>query len=261
MYQTGFSITLPDTLTFLKEIKVFAVENGVVQPLELAERMKNALSENQKRTLILGYVLNSKYQTYRCLLNHLEELREFRVSRLFFRRYKESSSFIKEKGFQTDIASFYTARDFLYELDIINWCIDRGDLLIFPVGYIGLKKDDMWNEHLEIGDFVLGFHKKFEDQLFLRELIEVYLNLTGRRFMANADLLQLRDQFCRKHRIGDFYFKELLLNILNKSKPYKISLNFGTINKRETNYALKLTSLPKLSSNRLALYIAIEETT
>lgn len=260
MYETHFSITLPDTLTFLKEIQVFAVKSGLVMPLQLTEEIKNVFDDNQKRALILRYVLNSKYKTYRCFLHHLAELEEFRIPGRFSKRDKRATCFVNENGFRTDIASFYTTRDLLYELDVVNWRMENDDLLIFFSGLNGTKNKHSQREFGATYDSILSYRKNFDDQLFLDELVDAYLNLTGRRFMRNADLIELRDNFCRKHHIGDFYFKELLLRVLAKShESYRILLSFGTIGARRANYGLKLTSLPRLSSNRLALYISIEE--
>jgi len=261
LYQTHFGITLPDTLTFLKEIQVFSTQNGFVTPLRLSNEIQKASNEREKRKLILSYVLNSKYRTYRCLLRRLGEVQEFVISRCYFKRDRDATSFLVKNGFLTDVVSFYASRDLLYELDILNWCMSDEGLMVYSTGVFGEQKENSFSEHINVHDSVLSFRKKFNNKVFVDELIETYLNLTGRRFMVNADLIQLRDIFCRKYRIGDFYFKELLLKAVTENSSHKILLNFGTISKRKTNYDLKITSLPKLYSDRLALYIAIEERT
>jgi len=261
MYETKFKITLPDSLTFMREMKILAVKDGLVIPLQLAEKLKSMSEESQKRRAVLEYVLSSKYKTYQCFLKHLVQLGEFVVPFGYSKRDDQTRSFINREGFMTDTASFYTTRDLFYELDTVNWCVDdKRNLIMYPTVSTGKEDKDNWHEHLTIGNLALNLRKKVDEELFLDEMIDAYLNLTGRRFMANADLIQLRDAFCRKHRLGDFYFKELLLHLVrNESIPYRIILSFGTVSMRKPNYDLKIVSLPKLSSNRLALYIAIEE--
>lgn len=261
MYETKFRITLPDTLTFLREIKILAVTDGLVRPLELAKKMKGVSIESRKRKLVMKYVLNSKYKAYECFLRHLVRLGKFVLSAEYSRRDMRARAFINRSGFLTDIVSFYTIRDLFYELDAINWYVDdENNEVIYPVVSIGEENKNRWTEQLSTKNLRLNLRKKIDEKLFLRELIEIYLNLTGRRFMINTDLLQVRDSFCSKYSLGDHYFKEMLLKLYNKkSLPYRVLLNFGSIRKRKRNYNLKIVSLPKLSSNRLALYIAIDK--
>jgi hypothetical protein len=261
MYETKFKVTLPDTLTFLKEMKILWIEDGIVVPLDLAKEFEAASSEKEKRVLVLKYVLNSKYRAYRLFLRQLNKTKQFVIPNDYSKRDENFGAFLKRAGFFTDVASFYTIRDLFYELDAINWYIDEDDnLILYPVFSMNGRESCLWTEQIESEDFVLHLNRKVKKELFLKELVETYLNSTGRRFMINADLVEVRDKLCSKYLLGDFHFKELLLEYSgNRDIPYKIQLNFGSMKTRKRNYDLKIMSLPKLSSNRLALYITIEE--
>lgn len=261
MYRTRFAITLPDTLTFMKAMKILSIVDGLVKPGELAEKIEGTPLESKRRSLVLEYVLRSKYKAYECFLRHLIRLGKFVIPKGCSRRDTRFRKFLHASGFLTDVVSFYTIRDLFYELDAVNWYVNpENNLIIYSTVSLGEEDEARWNEKVRIRDFTLSLHKRIDEKSFLSELLEIYLELTGRRFTVNADLLQVRDVFCSKHSLGDYYFKKLLLDQhIAENLPYRIFLNFGAMRKRKRNYGLKIVSLPKVSSNRLALYIAIEQ--
>jgi hypothetical protein len=245
----------------MRAIKVLDIKKGVVEPLELSEKTLSVRQE-EKRLLILYYELNSKYRAYQAFLKKLIDLDQNHFEYLIpngMKRDEEATKLINKQGFATDIASFYTTRDLLYELDAINWYDDEQGLHIYPVIPIKRNLEDFLKLDMNTFDFH-SITEAFTLDSFIEGLVTVYLKQSSGRFMRTTDLVQIRDIFCKNQRMGDFQFKELLIALLkNEGSPYKVTLSFGTIAKRSTNYNLKMASLPRLSSNRLALYINIEE--
>jgi hypothetical protein len=257
LYKTKFKVTMPDTLVFMREIKVLNIKNGLVEPLELSEKARSVMAE-EKRLLILYYVLNSKYKAYQGFLKRLIDTDGFLLPK-GIKRDEAATEFINKEGFATDIASFYAIRDLLYELDAINWYVDEQGIHIYPVMPIRRTLEDFLTLNVDSFDFH-SIIEAFTIDNFVEKLVETYLEASSGRFMKTVDLVQIRDLFCRDQRMGDFQFKELLLNLLKyQDSQYNVFLSFGTIAKQSSNYNLKIASLPRLSSNRLALYVNIEE--
>jgi len=260
LYITKFRTTLTDTLIFLKEIKVFKIDDGIIVPLELSIEYLNYNNIYDKKAIILNYILISKYKAYICFLKHLYSLKEFRIKAQHQKRDKITRDYLSETGFNTDVVSFYTIRDLFYELGVLNWYInDDRTLVIYPT----IEMNKHYYNHKNLikydGDNIYLFKEINYDE-FIKELEEEYLKMTNRRYRVNLNLMDLRDAVCKKYGLSDFYFSDIIFSLQNiKKTPIKISINFGYTTLRKRNYNLKLLSLPKVSSNRLGLYIKLDK--
>jgi len=254
-------VTLPDTLVFLKNIGVFRIEKGRVHLLPLARKLGQVSNQNAANLILIEAILKSKYSAYWCSLWLLNTRGSIKIPRAFAHRRKSLRSLLWEQGVRTDVASFYTIRDLFYELEAVNWYIDSdGNEYLYPTIAIVEDEDSdhEWQYSFSLGSFKILYQRKISMDSFVDALVSSYMRFTRSRFDVEADLLSVRDDLCKDLRISDHQFSELLREAQKYIKErIAIRLSFGSIRIRKRNYALKITTLPQVSSDRLALYIRL----
>lgn len=251
-------VTLPDTLTFMKNIKIFKIHDGKVAVLPLSRQLTKTVSQDKANLKIARAILTSKYLAYRCFLLRLNLCKSLKIPKSRAYRNQDLRSFLRERGFNTDVASFYTIRDLFYELGLINWYIDfKGDEIIYPTSILSKSNERIndWQLSTKLDSLKLFYLKRISIKKFSETLERVYLSLTGGRFDREADLLSVRDRVCETLQISDQQFTKLV-QLAKKSliSNLIIILNYGSIRFKKRNYGLKIYTLPQVSSNKLALY-------
>lgn len=255
-------ITLPDTLTFLRNIGIFKVEKGKVHPLPLAFLLGEISNKDEANLILVKAILNCKYPAYWCFLKLLTTQGLIRIPRTFAQRNKNLRKLLWKKKILTDVASFYTLRDLFYELEIINWYIDsEGNENIYPtIAIVEREADDSeWQYSFFIRSSKILYRKRVSMDSFIDAVISSYLKLTKGRFDVEANLLSLRDDVCRELKMSDQQFRELLKKAQKYGRQVIIRLSYGSLYDKKRNYALKIVTLPEISSNRLALYIRLKK--
>lgn len=252
--------TLLDTLTFLKNVGIFRIEQSKVFPLPLTFKLEHVSDPNELNLLLIEAILKSKYLAYWCFLWLLNSRKSVEIPKNFARRSRRLRSYLWDQGFHTDVASFYTLRDLFYELEVINWYIGpKGDEHVYPTIDISERGlyDDRWQYSVRIDSSTLFYGRRIPIELFIDALIRSYLKLTRRRYDVEVDLMSLRDDLCSILMISDQHFKRLLRQAQKHSQRVVIRLSYGSVYERKRNYGLKITTLPRVSSDRLALYIRL----
>ncbi len=249
-----FDVTLPDTLTFFKNTNFFKISCNKITLQKGAMEIKN---NNSVETLniIIKYILQSKYKAYVKYILNLININEFSTN--YRKRDKKFREIINSKGFKTDTASFYTIRDILYELRLLNWYMDdAGYLKVYPTCDITNNKNEEYYDKIIVDEQIILYNKRINKERFKLSIINNYLNYTH-RYGLEMSLIKLRDLVCRELLIDDIKFKENINDLYGEDVTSQIVLTFGTMIKQQLNYGLKILNLPKLSNSRFALYIRI----
>ena len=259
IYGTKFIYTTPDTLVFLKEMQIYSLdENNNIIKQELSKEYEN--NENiDLRLLILKYLLKSKYVAYSCYLKRLNDS-EIIIPKSLQKRDTNTRKYLTSKKIFTDVPSFYTLRDIFYELNMNNWFVNESnELIIYPTYCLSKNPSNRYENNLPLDNDYINFNKIIEESIFVDVLVETYLDKSNRRYGLNLDLMSIRDKVCYNLGIGDFEFKQFIIKSSQAKSDYRVALNFGYKTSKLKNYDLKLITLPKVSSNRLAMYIKIEK--
>jgi hypothetical protein len=254
-------ITMPDTLTFLKNIGILHLRNGCVSLSPLAEQLREILVNDNARLLLIEALIGSKYSAYWCLLVLLQTRTTVEIPKALARRGVNLGKELRRQGVYTDVPSFYTLRDLFYELEAVNWCMDsEGNERIYSV--IEITQDETkrrdWQYSFRIGDLILLYRRKIDINLFVTTLVDSYLELTSERFDVETSLISVRDSVCSRLKISDQQFKELIEEARKVSKNVVIRLSYGSMYGKKRNYGLKITTLPNITSERLAMYIRLK---
>lgn len=256
IFNTHFSKTAPDTIVFMKNINVLKLNDSIIQKTEYMN-----LNGKDMHEYIIKNIIDSKYRAYGCLLQHLYHNNEILLRKDKLKRNKETALYLKDLNINTDVASFYTMRDLLYELGIINWLIlKEGNMILFPTSTNKKPNDYLWQDKITLNNYDLYYNKLISEKEFESTLVKAYLKNANNKFNVEGDLIAIRDDVCYEFRISDVTFKNQLLNYYNLSdKNYQIRLNFGYMEHKKQNYNLKMLNLPQITNNQLALYLRMRE--
>lgn len=252
-------VTMPDTLTFLKNAGILEVNNGVVMRSRLAEQLRDKISENESRYIFVKALLESKYHAYGCFLRLLQTRGSIKIPKALAGRHKNLRNELRKQGVNTDVASFYTIRDLFYELGAINWYVDtEGNENIFSTVKITTENEiSGWRYSFPIDGWRLLCHRRITSLLFMNALADSYFEITGDRVGVEASLISVRDSVCKRLEISDQQFRESLEEVRTSERRFTIKLSFGSVYEKKRNYGLKMTTLPSITSERLALYMRL----
>lgn len=260
---TKLSITLSDSLAFFKRIGIIARIEGKVVATPFAKRLAGLSrpSSRQEDMLIARAVMNSGYVAYTCWLRTLNAHGEATIPASLAGRQERLRDKLKDQGFFTDVASFFAIRDLFYELELCNWQVgDDGNELIYPTALVSHRIDGDWEHAVPLSpDETLLVRRKVRRDQFVQELRKAYLLSTRDRFGVEADILGVRDVVCKRLRISDQHFRDLIIEAVSERPAgFQIRLNYGTVTKKRRNYGLKILSLPMISANRIATFVRLD---
>ena len=262
---TSYFSLAKDMVSFLKGIKLVDINETVHTPqniIKIYNKHKNNYEELDK--YLLQIILKSKYKAYLYFLINLQENKyKFLIPKNYSKRTKKSglSNYLKEHGFFTDIASFYTIRDLLYQFNLINWYIDKdGNETIYMTSKVDVKNTSniKYKNSLDVNNYKLLYNKKIDIHIFSNILINNYLKITKDKFSVVIELIPLRDLVTIQLEISDITFNEYINNLKNIDSNVSIELSQGIIiSKPHTGLLIKILNSPKIGDEIYATYLRI----
>lgn len=266
--QISYKSLVKDTIAFAKGVGIFIVKKGKIfctsRIKELYSRQKISQKEYEKG--IIALLLNSKYKAYSLFLKHLQKINgHFHIPLNFKSRSKSSGlpAFLKNNGFLTDVASFYTIRDLFYDFGLINWRINSkgGFEHIFLTCQIvssDLAITTNYEDKVKLNDgSVLIYNKKLCNLEFEKVVSRNYLSLSKQRWGVIVDLLELRERVTEEICISDDQFNKLIVKMIN-GKNVKAELSQGTISfKPSSGLLIKALNCPVIGEGIYATYIRL----
>jgi len=264
-----YSPLVQDNVAFGKGIGIFSIKNGKIECSEKAKEIFGLLKRRptEPDKILLPLLLDSKYRTYLCFLANLQRL-EGKLDIPFVYRKRTALSgikgFLKANGFATDVASFFTARDILYDFGLINWRVSTQESVeeIYSTSEIvekHIKPRGLYLDKVQLEKCSLLVNKAITDGAFIDALKECYLSKSGGNFASIVDLLDLRDVVCSVLRISDNQFNRELLDIyMNKHTSLEVELSQGRISPRRfSGLLIKAVNTIKIEEGVYATYIRL----
>jgi len=259
----------PDVLAFAKAIGIMQLEGSeVVCPnyvRQIAALIDPSRSEAQKRVITL--ILDSKYRAYQKLLQRLQEL----GGSLLLSSKDEGAPrgtslriYLRRQGILTDSASFYTMRDLLYNLELLNWTTNsasKSEELYLTSALTGRNErvGRAFEETIRLQGSILHFHPLVGMQEFATSLLDSYSLLTQSRMGQLVQILDIREIVSAKLHISDQQFSDLLLRLHRESLgPFRLELSEGTIPYR-AGLLTKAPSLPSIREGALLTYCRLRK--
>jgi len=257
-----------DTVSFAKGVGLFSVVDGRVKCLTAARRLFNKIEEPQefeKQLMLL--ILTSKYKAYLCFLANLQRLGgRLNIPPKFKKRTVISGirEFLQANRFATDVASFFTIRDLLYDFGLLNWRILPDDsaqeiYLTSELVESGSQPSESFINKIELDKCRLFFTKSVKPAFFADCVEKHYLALTDNNFGAIADLLQLRDLVCEELKMSDGQFNKMLLNMSREAEyGLDVELSQGRIPfRRSSGLLIKAINVIEVNHETFATYIRL----
>ena len=198
----GLQSLARDNMSFLRKTNlVKGTDDRAVLPRHSREllrlRQKGELGEVKKRLLRL--ILTSQYHAYLGFLSNLQRLAgKVTLPGGGKERYSPLRKVLRDFGFETDVASFYTIRDLFYDLGLINYSIEKRTKseTIFLTSRIGrVAKSKTYMNSVKLDGGYLQYDEKPIAASFCRALIDGYKTLSE-MWGRWVRLLDLRDHAC-----------------------------------------------------------------
>lgn len=258
-----------DTIAFAKGIGVFEIQDDlVVCPPRIKELYDCLKMEPEKcESELLALVLGSKYKAYVSFVINLQKLGgHFYIPPEFRRRTRISgfSKYLHENGFFTDIASFYTIRDFLYDFGLINWRIypENAREHIFLTSQLvttGTTTETQYARTVNLGEHSVLYERWVTENEFEDSISKHYLSLSEDRWGVIVELLELRDKVSEELCISDYQFNKLVLDMWKRKRAYlSVELSQGTVSLRVARGLLiKALNAPLIGDEIYATYIRL----
>jgi len=268
-YSKTYSPLVQDTIAFAKGTSIFSILNGQIKCSEESKIFSKRLSEKLEELdkILLPLVLDSKYKAYVCFLANLQRLGGILSIPQRYRKRTVASGmreFLNSEGFATDIASFFTIRDLLYDFGLVNWRIMPTDSIeeIYLAGQLvdkGTKPEMSYLDKVHLDQCDLFYNKRITSTTFIDTLEKHYLSLSGNDFGVIVDLLELRDLVCQELRLSDTQFNRKLLEVYkDKRIPLDIELSQGRISpRRSSGLLIKAVNVIEIDKAVFATYIRL----
>jgi len=258
-----------DNLSFLTRSSFVRMEKERVALSPQSRRLLrlwNKGSEEKVRKKVLERILISPYRAYMEFLLNLQRIggvftlpaggdKRTRVSGL--RRKLQLS------GFKTDIASFYTARDFLYDFRLVNHVANENKRLetIFLTCAITRRTDPSrrFKNRVRAREYYIYYDRVLPPFKFCNELIEGYKTLSN-AWSKWIRLIRLRDAVTIGLHISDECFDANLIRVLKRGgcNSFKVDGSAGyRLWERTYGDIVKSMRMPLTSGGRPIQYVAI----
>jgi hypothetical protein len=258
-----------DTLSFLMRLELVKVdeERGLVVPTSskaLLRRWKNGQLDIVRR-LITQRILSSSYMAYLAFLLNLKRIGDSFTLKAESRRKRGSPlrRQLQNAGFETDVASFYTLRDFFCDLQLVNFGINdaKDTETIFLACEITRAnvKPKGFRRSIVVGNRRISYDKRILGSAFCQTLTEGYRTLStvwGRW----VRLLDLRDSVTVKLGITDESFNALLMSVLegDHCKGFEVEGSAGyAVSRRSYGSIMKSKKMPLMEGGRPVQYVKI----
>jgi hypothetical protein len=265
--QVSYKSLVKDTIAFAKGVGIFSLREERIfcspQTKELYSRQRVSQTEYEKGIITL--LLNSKYKAYRLFLTHLQDNKGHFYIPLNYRSRSKSSglrSFLKSNGFLTDVASFYTIRDLLYDLGLINWRINSesdSEHIFLTCKIVSSDAVELIYENkvrLE-DESMLIYNKRLQSLEFEDTVSRNYLSLSQQQWGVIVDLLELRERVTEEICISDHQFNKLIVG-LEAGTTVTAELSQGTISfKPSSGLLIKALNCPVIGDEIYATYIRL----
>ena len=263
-----YSPLIQDNIAFGKGIGIFSIKNQRIVCSEEARKIRELLQKQptELEKLLLPIVLDSKYRAYLYFLANLDRLGgELRIPFAYRKRTVSSGikTFLIAKGFATDVASFFTVRDLLYDFGLINWRVTPEEsveeiYLTSKMVENGTKSNDAYLEEVQLKKCSLLINKSITDETFVDALEKCYLSKSGGNYGSIVDLLELRDMVCPVLGISDNQFNIRLLEIYHKQVALEVELSQGRVSPRRfSGLLIKAVNTIKIEERVYATYIRL----
>ena len=262
-----YSFIASDVLSFAKGLGILQLKGSqVFCPTEvrhLAELLDQNLGEAKRR--IIALILDSKYRAYQLLLGRLQELEgtlRLSISDGSSSRGASLRIFLEGQGIMTDPASFYTMRDLLYNLELLNWRVDpssKSEEVFMTSAFVGQNEivRRVFQDEIELQRSRLHFRPMIAAEDFARSLLDSYLLITHRQMGPLAQILDAREMVCVELRISDQQFSDLLSQLYREpSRLFRLELSEGTIPYRG-GLLIKALTLPSIREGSLLTYFRL----
>lgn len=257
-----------DNVSFARKVGIFDIVNGKVRCNERAKNIASVIKTDPEKAQdeILKLLLNSVYVAY---IGFIEELQRrggsFIIPGGYCSRTRASnlSEYLKTSGFKTDVASFYTIRDLLYDFEIINWTINQqdGSEHIFLTSYLtdsAMEKN--FKRIVSLNSLLLLYSRNVNLDQFEECVMKEYLSCTRGSWGRIVNLIDFRDRVSEKLRISDQDFNKLILAFSRSESGIIISFSQGVIpSSGKRGYLIKATNLPVLDHERRATYLRVHK--
>jgi len=270
--QISYKSLVKDTIAFAKGVGIFTISKGRVScPLRIKELYSHQkFSQKEYESGIISLLLNSKYRAYSLFLRRLQDTNgHFYIPLAFKNRSRISGlpEFLKSNGFLTDVASFYTIRDLLYDLGLINWrissenCCEHIFLTCQIVPSVSVASDN-YEDRINLDDgLTLLYNKKLNTLEFEEVLSRNYLSLSRQQWGVIVDLLELREKVTEEICISDKQFNKIILQTM-VGKTITAELSQGTISfKPSSGLLIKALNCPVIGDGIYATYIRVYKKT
>ena len=270
--QVSYKSLAKDTIAFSKGIGIFDLRKGRIScPSRIKElHSLQKISQTEYESGIISLLLNSKYKAYTLFLKHLQDINgHFYIPRTFKNRSKSSGlhEFLKNNGFLTDVASFYTIRDLLYDLGLINWRINPESVFEHIYLTCQIVSSDVaepvdYENKVELENgFMLFYNKKLDNLEFEEVVSRNYLSLSKECWGVIVDLLELREKVTEEICISDNQFNKMVLK-MKDGETVTAELSQGTISFRPSSGLLiKALNCPVIGDGIYATYIRLYKKT
>lgn len=263
----GLYALTEDNLSFLKQIGLAKVKEGRIVLPTYSRRLVsfwNRGREDSVRRMVLSKTLSSKYTAYLRFLLNLDRLGgSFRLRTRGQKRTRESPlrEHLHSAGFATDVASFYTLRDFFCDFRLVNFVPDKAKEIetIFLTSKISRNPVKGFRNSITAGNLRIYYDRRISNRSFCFSLVEGYKSLTP-AWARWVSMLDLRDTVTLPLQISDWSFDYHFLGTLKNDgcKRFKIDCSTGyRISERTYGATIKAKKMPLMPGNRPIHFVAI----
>jgi len=262
----NYESQINDYLAFARGIGLLNYHDNKVEIEENTSKIAKliGLDREEAEGAILKKILTSKYSVYLSLLLRLQELEgSFAIPYQLLGRTKETTEYLQENGFRTDCASFFAARDLLYDFSLVNWARDPSQKVenIFMTSVLSRTEIDGYKHAISLDTMKISYGKLLKSDEFKEAVMSKYFETTKGAYDIVLDIMELRDLVTRSLQISDFDFDNLIVvldgKVFGKSQ---IILSQGVVSiPFQSGYLIKAINLPILPSGRRVEYISVHQ--
>jgi hypothetical protein len=254
-----------DFVSFGKALRLFDIEDDKIVASQLSRQIWKNSADGGADEEIIRVVLNSTYDSYRKLLLRLDALGgEIRLPADSGQRDRNSelSKILLEKGIDVDTASFFTLRDFMYDLGLVNWYFDakQREEVIYLTCRFWPSKGVRFRKKVMVDKEILRYDREMGLSAFENALKERYLLLTRGKWGVWVDTLEFRDQVAFTLKISDRSFDASVEALVEHGgRALKVDPSQGyNVTRVNYGYSIKSLSLPRTKKGALIRYVSIQ---
>ncbi|MCK4477387.1 hypothetical protein KAU88_02525 [Candidatus Bathyarchaeota archaeon] len=255
-----------DTVAFAKGVGIFKVVNGKIQCPERIRNINSLIESDYPSAIdsLIELILASRYKAYFLFISHLQEIGgHFHIPRRFKGRTGISGikDYLMENEFQTDVASFYTIRDLLYDFSLLNWRMQKDrEHLCLTCEFVPEKAESSGNycRNLKLRNGSILYERKISTNSFEDSLVRAYKLLTRNSWGNVVNILELRDIVAEELGISDTQFNNELLALAKGSPEVIVELSRGTLFLgRSSGVLIKGLNLPQINAEMYVTYVRL----